>query len=152
MAFSDSTNRLLAAAGWTEGRTADTAPMEHTLRAKGFPVFPAQKRFLARFGGLAFHNPAAVPPAAEDWHFRIDDALRHASAVTTAGYAKLLGAPVSVIGNGFGDYLLLVMDEDGRVYGGYDQVFLRVGDSGEDAIEALATGRELVPVATRQAT
>jgi SUKH-3 immunity protein len=150
MSFSEQTRELLIQAGWTEDRWIDPGPYELLLKEKGFPVFPALSEFLARFGGLSFRNPAAVPPAAEDWHFRVKDALRHAFPNNIAAYSKIVGSPLSVIGEAFRGYLLLMMDARGRIFGGFDEVFLLMGTSGEDAIEALCSGRKLQPVSPEQ--
>jgi hypothetical protein len=72
--------------------------------------------------------------------------LRHAFPNNVAAYSKIVGSPLSVIGEAFRGYLLLMMDTPGRVFGGFDQVFLVIGTSGEDAIEALCSGRKLQPV------
>jgi hypothetical protein len=70
----------------------------------------------------------------------------HTVPINVAAYSKIVGSPLSVIGEASRGYLLLMMDERGRVFGGYDDVFLLIGTSGKDAIEALASGRELQPV------
>jgi len=150
MSFSKHTRQLLIQAGWTEDRWFNPRPYELLLQEKGFPVFPVLSQFLARFGGLSFRNLAAVPPAAEDWHFRVEDALLHAFPNNIAAYSKIVGSPLTPIGEAFRGYLLLMMDERVRVFGGFDQVFLVIGTSGEDAIEALCNGRKLQPVLPEQ--
>ncbi len=65
-----------------------------------------------------------------------------------AAYSKIVGSPLSPIGEASGGYLKLMIDERGRIFGGYDQVLLAIGTSGEDAVEALCSGRKLRPVSS----
>jgi len=144
--FSNNTVKLLKQAGWFEGRLIDTSSFEKLLEEKGFPLFPSITEFLSQFGGLKFTNTEAVPPAPEDWHFDIAEAVVHGSSTRVQTYGRRLGVEMCLIGEGFRGYLLLMMDEEGRVYGGYDQVLLHIGNSGIDAIGALCDGLELSPI------
>lgn len=49
------------------------------------------------------------------------------------------GGPVGEASRG---YLIMCMGSGGHVYGGYDDFLVRLGTSGDDAIEGLCTGRE----------
>jgi hypothetical protein len=42
--------------------------------------------------------------------------------------------------------MVLLMDENGQVYAGYDEYMILVGNSGAEAIEALCTGRTLIEI------
>jgi hypothetical protein len=56
-------------------------------------------------------------------------------------YGRRIGGEVCPVGEAFHDHMVLCMDGRGAVYGGYDSFLCRVGSSGEDAIEALCSGR-----------
>lgn len=145
MNFSVRTRNLLLRAGWKDNRKIDIRPYEQSLMEKGFPVFPVLVEFLERFGGLSFHNPSAKPPAIADWHFRVQDSVRHAFPNNIKAYGRIAATKLSVIGEASRDHLMLMMDESGRIFGGYDDIFLVIGISGEDAIEGLCAGRIFKP-------
>jgi hypothetical protein len=51
------------------------------------------------------------------------------------------------IGEASRGYLIMCMAPDGTVYGGYDDVLLKVGGTGDDTLETLCTGREYLQLA-----
>jgi hypothetical protein len=57
-------------------------------------------------------------------------------------YAMRVGKPLCVIGAASDDYLILSMDPDGAVYGGYDEQLVIVGNSADDAIDSLCDDRQ----------
>ena len=58
-------------------------------------------------------------------------------------YSERVGVLLCVIGQAFSYHMTLVMAPDGKVYAGYDDTLIHVGDSGTDAIEALCSGRDM---------
>jgi hypothetical protein len=50
------------------------------------------------------------------------------------------------VGEAARGYLIMCMGADGHVYGGYDDFLIRLGTSGDDAIEGLCTGREATQI------
>lgn len=143
--FSETTNESLRHSGWTEGRSVDTTQYEQYLKAEGYPVHDTVREFLRQFGGLTMTYPhAKVPNKQDDLHL----IPKRAGEIVfpekvTEYYSDRAGTPLCVIGTASRDYLVLMMDREGGVYAGFDEVFLRVGDSGADAIEALCSGRKL---------
>lgn len=125
----------------------DTTAWENLLKSKGYPVFDSVKEALKRFGGLRINNPMYTPPGPEDWHFDIEETVENAIPEKVRHYySNRLGRPLCVIGEAFQGCFLLMMDEAGHVYGAYDEQFFLIGESIFEAIEALATGRALIPV------
>jgi len=138
---------MLSRAGWNARRALDATDARTALAAEGFPPFPAVTEFLSVYGGLEIRNPDALPPAAEDWYFDARRAIRDgASLPYVTAYVRRLGTPLAPVGFGFRGYMLFMMDESGRVYGGYDDFLARVGSSGVDAINALCEGRRLTAI------
>ena len=58
-------------------------------------------------------------------------------------YRQKLGDLACLIGEADHGYLLLAMTARGYVYGGFDETLWHLGDSGEEAIETLCSGRKL---------
>ncbi len=143
--FSDTTRTLLHDAGWTEERQVDTQQAEDALRREGFSVHPAARAFLARFAGLQVIYP----------NHRVPGATHHLDLGVGAfppdvlephvmrAHTRRVGGPLCYIGEAGSGFVSLVMDASGNVYAMNDDWLAWVGDSGDDAIEALCTGREL---------
>ena len=143
--FSELTMQCLLKAGWRPGRNvALPGEAEAELRADGHALLPSARAFLAEFGGLTVVHPHARAPASPD-RFVIDALL--AAKGTDSGwvreYERRSGEPaLTPVGEAARGYLIMCMGAGSHVYGGYDDFLIRLGTSGDDAIEGLCTGRE----------
>jgi len=136
--FSAQTLNLLRSAGWSPERAVDIGRYVQALETEGYEVFPVVETFLRRFGGLEiaypinFHSQSLT----NSIHF---DAAAAAAAVDNEGYvskyAERIGVPVCVIGEADNRSTTLMMDQEGRVYGGFDDYLSFYGETGEQAIE-----------------
>ncbi|MEH2293027.1 SUKH-3 domain-containing protein [Nostoc sp.] len=143
--FSAETRAVLQQAGWSENRKVDTSEYEKCLKFEGYPVHAIVVDFLARFGGLQVIYPHARVPQTTD-EFCINPMVAAAHIYlewVKEDYDERLGAPLCVIGEAFDYHMTLMMDSNGKVYAGYDDILIHVGDSGIDAIEALCSGRNI---------
>ena len=145
--FSAETRALLQQVGWSEDRCVDTSEYEKSLHSEGYPLHEVVLDFLKRFGSLRVVYP----------HYRVKDEkdelyINPTVAVADIGsgwveeYSERIGVPLCVIGQVFSYHMTLVMGSDGKVYAGYDDTLIYVGDSGIDAIEALCSGRDMPEV------
>jgi SUKH-3 immunity protein len=137
--FSAMTAEYLTGAGWRPGRTGPMPPeTEAELRTDGHELLPSARAFLEEFGDLTVVHP----------HFRVAcsldsfviDPLLAARGRDPAGCAITSAAPKSAltpIGEASRGYPIICMGAGGAVYGGYDDVLLRLGASGDDTLEAL---------------
>jgi SUKH-3 immunity protein len=117
------------------------------LRSEGYRVFATVERFLSVFYGLTISYPHYRDPTVVDrMHFDAIVAARDVFPEHVASWEKLVGQGLCPIGEAFRENMTLVMSDAGVVYAGRDAVLLRVGSSGEDAIEALCAGEELRPL------
>lgn len=55
-------------------------------------------------------------------------------------HEKTVGSRLTVIGMACSDHMVLAMDEFGRVFGGFDDLLVKFGDTGEQAINCLCDG------------
>jgi len=141
--LSDKTREHLRAAGWTEGRAVAIDVFEEANREAGFHVGTQAKLFLREFGNLRLRYPDHKVPEHED-ECSFDAVWAAGMAIPEAieDYERAIGQRLTVIGESHHQHMTLCMDEDGRVYGGFEGVLVRFGESGEDAIDALCEGRE----------
>jgi hypothetical protein len=128
--------------GWYPGRQVDTTAYEAALQAEGYPVHPIVVEFLREFGGLSLVVAQEDPSRSYNrFHF---DAARAAERIyveaVESDYNIRIGAHLCAIGEAYQNHMTLLMDDTGRVYGGYDDTMAYFGESGEAAIEALCWG------------
>lgn len=78
-------------------------------------------------------------------HFDVNQAVEEVDPiwVQKAYYDRLGKIDLCVIGQVYTDHLVLMMDNNGNVYGGFDSYFSFIARSGEEAIEAICTNKVL---------
>jgi hypothetical protein len=138
------TLKILRDAGWSPSRRFDTADYEKALRDDGYVISPAVLQFMRSFGGLQLRHPNSRVPG-KTLVLSLD--ARKATAGVASGWARSyerrLRRELCAFGTAEDGYLLLVMDPDGGVHAGYDDVLLFVGNSGIEAIDNLCCGRDM---------
>lgn len=142
--FSAPTQSYLSQAGWYVGRKVSTIKYRAYLAGEGYAWFPKVAAFLEEFGDLL------VQFERQSGHL---DTLNLDACDASAGFdgqwvqhdyaRRLHRASFCVIGQAYSDHLLLFMDEEGNVYGGFDDYLCFIADSGHQAIEAICTNQPL---------
>jgi hypothetical protein len=146
-AFSTETRALLQQAGWSEDRCVDTSEYEKSLQSEGYPLHEVVLDFLKRFGGLRVVYPHyRVKDEKDEFYINPTVAVADIGSGWVEEYSERVGVPLCVIGQAFSYHMTVVMAQDGKVYAGYDDTLIHVGDSGTDAIEALCSGRNMSEV------
>jgi hypothetical protein len=143
--FSTNTKSLLIKAGWQEGRKVDTTGYEQVLIEEGFEIPNCAITLLQEFGGLRIVHPhAKVPRETDDFIFEAVKATFMSRADwVKENYSRRVGKKLCSIGEASDAHMILAMSSDGEVFGGFDDFLCYVGSSGDDAIEAFCSGREV---------
>jgi len=145
--LSEPVRRVLEAAGWSEARSVATRADEDALARDGYSLSRAARAFLERYSGLevSFRHPA-------DSRIRIAlrfDAARGAASVypeRVAALSSRAGSPLVPVGTAHGGNMVLLVDPRGRVLVASDDILILMGETSEEALEALATGRSGVAI------
>lgn len=136
MSFSERTMKFLKEAGWTPERSKDTSLFRRKLTDDGYSYPECVDEFLKSFGGLELRQPAfRVPNAYDTLHFDPFQASYRTFRERIETYEKRVGEPLTIIGEAYNGYLVLVMTPTGKVYGGYDNFLAIYGKDYEEAIE-----------------
>ncbi len=143
--FSTDTESLLRKAGWQEGRKIDTTGYEQVLREEGFEIPACVIALLQEFGGLRIVHPhAKVPGKTDDFIFEaVKATVEHRGGWAKGNYSHRVGKKLCSVGEACNAHMILVMSSDGEVFGGFDDFLCYIGSSGDDAIEALCSGRDV---------
>ena len=125
------TLKILEGGGWTLARRFDARPYEQALEALGYPILYSASQFLASFGGI--HGEGSM-----NFHFDPTTACGLRSSWARTRYAAHVGTKLCPVGES-GDNILL-MDQFGRVYAGFDNLLARLGGSLSEGLELICRG------------
>lgn len=138
---------FLSAMGWSPDRWIDPSPFLDALSDDGYTPFPLATDFLSRFGGLAGNMPAhRVENYLERIHFLPDEAINAIYKERVQTYEERTGERLIVVGEAYNGHLTLMLSDQGRLYGGYDDYLCCFGsDIAEGLANLFARGGREVP-------
>jgi hypothetical protein len=123
---------LLLAAGWSSERATDVHGARQALEQEGYSVSREIERHLSNVDGVSIDIEHQGRPdriwfdAAKavdmTWKYQVDQ------------YEEVAKVPLVPFGYAFSDHLALLLSEDGRVYGAFDDYFELLGNSIPSAV------------------
>lgn len=129
---------LLIKAGWSEDRKVNRSALRRMIIENGYTAFHKVLDFLEAFEGIVIKYQKANTGTEGDISFDFEKAAELEIPEKICGdYQMRIGRELCIIGTASKSHLILIMDEDGKVYGGYDNYLIKISDSGIGAIEAL---------------
>lgn len=137
---------ILEAAGWSTNRAIEMASFVAVLESNQFVVSPAVKQFLLTYGALQIeYRYDESDESARMDKLLIDPcvALDNTHLERIQNYSQRAGKQLCPIGLYNWNHDTLFMSEDGMVYGGSSIYLDRIGNSGEDAINNILTGKQM---------
>lgn len=141
--FSEITLKCLTRAGWYPGRQVKIDDYVAFLEHCGNPVHMCVRQFLTEYGRMKVKHPHSLDSKEQDF-FRMDpiaaNQFFYLDGDGLEDYNVMAGTKLCTIGLGFGDNLLLLMAENGQVFGAESTELYPIGLSGEEAIEKMCTG------------
>lgn len=146
--FSDKVLGILKSSGWKPCRKVDTNKFVKILEAEGYTVYNSVLIFLESFGNLRIVFPSLFKDENFDTiTFNIEKAVKEISHDwILEEYSERVGTKLCLIGQGFSNHMSLSMDINGKVYGGYDDFLVLIGNSGNEAIELLCTRKKFTEI------
>lgn len=144
--FSKQVEGFLTTAGWHTGRKIDTDALIKHLEQKGCIVSAVIESFLKEFGQLKIDF--LLPNGNIDHlHFDAIKAVNDINPIWVEEYSKRLkNESLCVIGQAYSNHLTLLINYSGQIYGGYDDNLYFIGESGEEAIQAICLNYKLTEV------
>jgi len=134
--------RELRHAGWFQGRSVEIDSELNAYRQAGYGEFPALNSFLHEYGGICLLTLHVGKPD-EIW-FSAGRACSLIDVQWVREYSSRAGVAVVPIGAAYRDHLAILLGEDGRIFGGYDNEFGLVGENVRSAISNLLENRGFV--------
>jgi hypothetical protein len=134
--FSKETKMVLRKNGWTQERKIDITKIVKYLEKEGYVVFEIVRDFLSQFGGMHFEIPIIGLPVMEKFNF---DAIEAASGIyieLVKTYEECTAERMIPVGENNFHYTFF-MSESGKMYAGFDDILVFLGNNYEDALEVL---------------
>ncbi|GAA0178462.1 SUKH-3 domain-containing protein [Clostridium sediminicola] len=143
MELSQATKNILEKAGWTSCRKIDIQSYIDALIEDEYEINDKAKIFLAEFGGLELIHPAyRVPNEMDKSHFDPICAISVIYRERVETYEERIGEKLIVIGQGYNEYLVLLISESGKIFGAYDDFLTCLGNNHFEALEAICLQKE----------
>src|SRR5882757_9665680 len=120
---------LLHNAGWNENRQLDRNNLIKTVKDAGYEALPKVIDFLAMFEGIVIRFINLKNGVNDDITLDLGKAIELETVERISeDYQVRIGKKLCIIGTAYRDHFVLVMDEDGAVYGGYDNLLVNISD------------------------
>jgi len=135
---------VLMSAGWYPTRKINTKIIQEELISIGCIWFKAVNDFLEEFGGLS------IPFNRQDGSidticFDVERLIRKIdiSWITDEYKNRLDSRDLCLVGQAYTGHIILFMDQEGVIYGGYDEEVFLIG---ENSYQAITTIIENLPI------
>lgn len=139
--FSEYTLQVLTKAGWSEDYTANNSIYRELLESEGYTVLEKAMQFLNRYGGLVLtYAHRKISGETATTHFDISRAIKRVEVNDLLYYSQALQKKLCLIGETSSGYMVLMMDQNGVVYAGIDDLLYLVGETGEASINNIISG------------
>ncbi|MBO9702124.1 MAG: SUKH-3 domain-containing protein [Sporocytophaga sp.] len=130
--------QILSNGGWTPERRLDKNVIIKMIEKENYDAFPKVVEFLQSFEGLSFKFLNKRSLKEDNFDFCFDRSIElEVPERLNEDYEPRIGKKLCLIGTAYRDYMVLMMAEDGFVYGGYDNFLVEIADSGIKAIEGI---------------
>lgn len=122
---------LIERAGWTPGRRIDVGDALASLQTDEFDVVSVARGFLVEYSGLTITSQDGARALLIDGL----TAARNSDPEWCAAYSSAIGMPVTPVGQY--SHMVLLIDETGRFWGGFDSAYGFLGDDIDDVVRGL---------------
>lgn len=138
--------KLAKESGWTDYRKVDKEVIIQEILNEGYPIIEKAVEFLESFWNIVIYFVNRKNGIQED---DINFNFNHASNLEVPerllkDYEPRIGKKVCLIGSAYRDHFILMMADDGSVYGGYDSFLCKIADNGYEAIEAIILDKPFI--------
>jgi len=93
-------------------------------------------KFLKKYGGAKYSDGYVF------YNFDPIEAINGRDMYWLKYYEEITKTPLNPIGVTCNDHLILVIDSEGKIYGGFDDYFKKLGDNEEEAMKSFMKVKE----------
>lgn len=146
--FEDYFFSKLKSLGWKENCDVSEMDIENIISNEGYQIFQPVILFFKKFWNskILFANKRNGLKD-DDINFSFLDATRlEVPERINGSYALRIGKGLCLIGSAYREHMILMMSEDGYVYGGYDDFLCKIANSPLEAIEAIIDDKDFLEI------
>lgn len=138
---------LLSKSGWSPERKVDGKLLKSLIEQAGYEVLPKVMSFLISFDGISIKFINLRNGIEDDINisFEKGNNLEGKERIFEDYYPRI-GRRLCVVGTASRDHFVLVMDEDGKLYGGYSSFLVKFGDTATEGIEAIVFNLDIMEI------
>ena len=139
---------LIRKAGWKIGVRKSKDEIQEIIKQNGYSPFECVVDFLCEFNGLKilfFNRRNGLKDDDISFDFIHAASLESIERVRD-DYELRIGKPLCLVGTAYRDYFVLMMSDDGNVYGAYDDFLCKIGDSGLAAIRNIVFDEPFIEI------
>lgn len=145
--MTNKTLEYLKASGWREDRKIDSTMYIKALKEDGYEINEVVESFLSNYGGLEVSHPHHSEPTDMDkFHFNAKLATESCFPEVVEEYMERIGEKLVVVGRCSTEHMVVMISHSGRMYAGFDELLLKLGDNIEAGLVALCEGKGIVGV------
>lgn len=130
--------QVLKKSGWYEGRQLQTKYVIDIIKKEGYGVLDKVVDFLREYGDLVLfflNKKNGISNDTIDFNFKKAMQLEFIERIEV--YEERVGKKLCIVGTAYREHLILLMSEDGFVYGASDDFLCFFSNTGEGAIESI---------------
>lgn len=138
----------LIKSGWYSGRSMEKSMIINNIYQEGYQIMDKVISFLQEFWDLTIYfENRRNGIQADDIKFQFEHATHLEVPERINGeYSRRIKKQLCLIGSCYRDHMVLIMDQEGAVYGGYDSFLCKIADNGYSAIEAIILDYQFVEI------
>ncbi len=139
---------VLRQLGWVENKTNTRDDIISMIQKENYPVFDAVVDFLQLFlDSVIYFENKRNGLKNDDINFSFERATNlEVPERVNGSYARRVGKKLCLIGSAYREHMVLMMSEDGYVYGGYDDFLCEISNTGLGSIEAIIYDYDFIEI------
>ena len=129
--------------GWYPQRKIGITEIIKILTDEGYQLNKYAIEIIERYGNLEILHPSfKVKDKNETMHLNPLTACNHIYREKVEDYESRTKESLVVIGEAYNGYLVLMVSDNGSIYGGYDDYLTLLGKSFSEALDAILNSKE----------
>jgi hypothetical protein len=146
--MTNKTIEYLKKSGWSIDRNIDIEKYIISLEDDGYEVNSLVCDFLRNYGGLEIRHPhTKIAEKTDNFHFNVTLATESYFPEVIEEYMERVNEKLVVVGECRSGHMVILLSHSGKMFAGYDEMLVKLGDCVEDALVTLCEGHGMELVA-----
>lgn len=145
--MTNNTLEYLRRSGWSKERQVDISIYLKALIEDGYEINSLVEEFLKNYGGLEVkHHHTKDSTQMDKFHFNAEKATESYFPEVVEEYMERVNEKLVVVGMCRSEHMVVMLSHSGKMYAGFDEILLKLGDNIASGLVALCEGIGIVGV------